>query len=510
MFLDPYFEQVSKSVGIPFDHLKIAVSIFMTYPQAFIFNRLPNNPTIKHVYSIVLTCGTMLWFNRLYEGFAHLMVSATITYIVTKYWKDKRMPWLNFALLMAHMSFSHIQRQRLGQLGDEGFDHTGPQMVLLIKLSSFGFNVFDATRPQEKLTEYNKAMAVRQFPSLIEYFGWVLFFGGFIAGPANEYMDYKRFVTMEVFTDDKGKIVRPSSTRATLYLFVQGVVFMVILALFAHKFTFFACLEPSFNELPFWKRLLFVQAAAFFARVKYYAVWLLAEGACVLCGLGFNGYDQKGHAKWNKVSNIRPWTYETAESVKVLLENWNMRTNVWLKNYVYLRVSEEKPGFGATIITFATSALWHGFHPGYYMTFVSGSLVQNVAKKMRRHVRPFFFTPDLQHPLPTKRLYDLYGYIATQASLNFIVSSFLILDFSGSLRVWKSLYFYPLAGIFLIEGLFAVGFGGYLKKTLKKRAERAGLKLQETRPREDKVIVSETGVETLDEGGVKVGHTKLE
>ncbi|KAM3588536.1 Lysophospholipid acyltransferase [Umbelopsis sp. WA50703] len=383
-------------------------------------------------------------------------------------------------------------------------------MVLLIKLSSFAFNVFDANQPDEKLTEYNKAMAVRQFPSIIEYFGWVMFFGGFIAGPANEFMDYKRFVTMEVFKDENGKIVRPSATKATLNLFIQGVAFMIILALFAPKFSFFACLEPTFNELPFWQRFLFVQAAAFFARVKYYAVWLLAEGACVLCGLGFNGYDQNGRAKWNRVSNIRPWTYETAESVKVLLENWNMRTNVWLKNYVYLRVSKKTPGFGATLMTFATSALWHGFHPGYYMTFVSGSLVQNVAKKMRRHVRPFFFTPDLQHPLPTKRLYDLYGYLATQASINFISASFLILNLSGSIRVWKSLYFYPHVGIFLIEGLFAAGLGGYLKKMLRKRAERAGLKLQETKPREAKVMVSETGVELADEGGVKVGRTKLE
>jgi lysophospholipid acyltransferase len=200
-----------------------------------------------------------------------------------------------------------------------------------------------------------------------------------------------------------------------------------------------------------------------------------------------------------------------------------------------LRVSKKTPGFGATLMTFATSALWHGFHPGYYskysehsvtfytgisktwmltsdftVTFVSGSLVQNVAKKMRRHVRPFFFTPDLQHPLPTKRLYDLYGYLATQASINFISASFLILNLSGSIRVWKSLYFYPHVGIFLIEGLFAAGLGGYLKKMLRKRAERAGLKLQETKPREAKVMVSETGVELADEGGVKVGRTKLE
>jgi hypothetical protein len=108
MFLDPYFEQAGKSMGIPLGHLKIAFSIFMTYPQAFLFNQLPNNPTIKHVYSIVLTCATMLWFNKLYAGFAHLMASAIITYILTKYWKDKRMPWVNFAVLMAHMSFRWV------------------------------------------------------------------------------------------------------------------------------------------------------------------------------------------------------------------------------------------------------------------------------------------------------------------------------------------------------------------------------------------------------------------
>jgi lysophospholipid acyltransferase len=176
-------------------------------------------------------------------------------------------------------------------------------------------------------------MMVREFPSLIEYYGWVLFFGGFIAGPANEYMDYKRFVTMEVFRDANGKIVRPSATKATLSLFAQGLFFILILATVAPYFSYFECLKPWYLEMPFWKRFLFIQAAGFSSRVKYYAVWLLAEGACVLCGLGFNGYDKDGKARWNRVSNIRPFTYETAESVKVLLESWNMRTNVWLKNY---------------------------------------------------------------------------------------------------------------------------------------------------------------------------------
>ncbi|KAI9286153.1 membrane bound O-acyltransferase [Umbelopsis sp. AD052] len=510
MFLDPYFDQAGKAMDMPPDHLKIVFSIFMTYPYAYLYNRLPNNPNIKHLYSIVLTCVTMLWFHRIYEGFAHIIVSSIITLVVTKYYKDKRMPWVNFVLLMIHMSISHIQRQRQGHLGDDQFDHTGPQMVLVIKLTSFAFNVFDATQPSEKLTDYNKTMMVREFPSVIEYYGWVLFFGGFIAGPANEYMDYKRFVTMEVFRDANGKIVRPSATKATLKLFAQGLFFILILATVAPHFSYFECLNPWYLKMPFWKRFLFIQAAGFSSRVKYYAVWLLAEGACVLCGLGFNGYDKDGKARWNRVSNIRPFTYESGESIKVLLEAWNMRTNVWLKNYVYLRVSNGKPGFGATVATFATSALWHGFHPGYYLTFVSGSLVQNVAKKLRRLVRPFFFTPDLKHPLPTKRIYDLYGYIAAQSSINMIAGPFLVLELNGSLLVWKSVYFYVHVAVFVIEGLFAAGLGKKLKALQKTRAEKAGVQLQEIKPREDKVIVSEVGVEFADEGGVRVGKKKLQ
>ena len=34
------------------------------------------------------------------------------------------------------------------------------------------------------------------------------------------------------------------------------------------------------------------------------------------------------------------------------------------------------------------SALWHGFYPGYYLTFLSCALFQEVARLLRRHLRP--------------------------------------------------------------------------------------------------------------------------
>lgn len=53
------------------------------------------------------------------------------------------------------------------------------------------------------------------------------------------------------------------------------------------------------------------------------------QGACILTGAGFNGYDPKtGRTLWNRLRNVNIPAIETAESFKVLFDSWNCRTNV--------------------------------------------------------------------------------------------------------------------------------------------------------------------------------------
>ena len=54
------------------------------------------------------------------------------------------------------------------------------------------------------------------------------------------------------------------------------------------------------------------------------------------------------------------WKIEFAENCKMLLDSWNMKTNVWLRECVYKRVTPKgkKPGFRSSLATFATSAFW--------------------------------------------------------------------------------------------------------------------------------------------------------
>ena len=72
-----------------------------------------------------------------------------------------------------------------------------------------------------------------------------------------------------------------------------------------------------------------------------------------------------------------------------LLAAWNIRTAAWLRYCVYDRVTavNVKPGLMANVLTMAVSALWHGFMPGYLMSFMTGALFLEVGRKLRRCLR---------------------------------------------------------------------------------------------------------------------------
>ena len=54
----------------------------------------------------------------------------------------------------------------------------------------------------------------------------------------------------------------------------------------------------------------------------------------------------------------------------MIVREWNVSTNQWLNTYIYQRLGRT---FRANLFTYLVSAVWHGFYPGYYFTFVSGA-----------------------------------------------------------------------------------------------------------------------------------------
>lgn len=59
------------------------------------------------------------------------------------------------------------------------------------------------------------------------------------------------------------------------------------------------------------------------------------------------------------------------------LEAWNKQTMVWLRMVAY-----ERAPFQKTMVTYMLSAYWHGFYPGYYLTFGAGALVTTAGRSV--------------------------------------------------------------------------------------------------------------------------------
>ena len=108
----------------------------------------------------------------------------------------------------------------------------------------------------------------------------------------------------------------PLFVEHTRTLTVSSKAFTVALNFFK-ALTFF-CQVPAdwpssdnFNEMSVLPRALWFFAWYKIVLAKYIAAFLLAEGACVMSGLAYNGVDEAtGRVKWNGCANVKLRRYE--------------------------------------------------------------------------------------------------------------------------------------------------------------------------------------------------------
>ncbi|KFA65387.1 hypothetical protein S40285_00447 [Stachybotrys chlorohalonatus IBT 40285] len=487
-FVHAPFEIVSKWIGASPDELKLIFSFLLSYPLAGLLKRVPDSaPYQKNLFSISVSLFFLVGLFDLWDGLVTILISASGAYAIAYFFRSSPyMPWMGFAFTMGHMSVSHIWRQ-MAESTPSTIDITGTQMVLVMKVSAFCWNVADGQLPEEHLEGLQKDRMLKELPSLLDYAGYIFFFPSLLIGPAFDFAEYRRWLDTSMFdlpanfdpankppVRRKRKIPR-SATPAVLKA-VTGLTWIALYMFFGGRYDFHQLTSDSFLQYGLVRRIWIMYMVNLTARFKYYGSWSLTEGACILTGLGYKGVDPvTGKVMWNRLQNIDPWAVETAQNPRGYLAGWNINTNNWLRNYVYLRVTPrgKKPGFRASLLTFGTSALWHGFYPGYYLTFILASLIQTAAKYFRRHVRPFFLDPVSGKPTPKKKYYDFVTYVVTQLTFSFATTPFLVLSLSGSMQAWARVYFYAV--------LWTVGtlafFNSPGKVTLRKELEkRTGVK----------------------------------
>ncbi|WWC89239.1 uncharacterized protein L201_004158 [Kwoniella dendrophila CBS 6074] len=488
MFWDPLFDKASEALGSPPDQLKLIFSLLISFPLGSLYVRLPpSKPYLAHLFSIIVSTFVVVFLLEMRTGMLHLLFSIIGTYIMAATLKGKNMPWIVFTFVMGHLLFNHIHRNLVGTSAS-AIEITGSQMVLAMKLTTFAWNIHDGKQRTEDLDAGQIETRLTKLPSPLAFLGYCLFFPAILPGPSFDYATYDSLVHHTIYrvpppgsTVEQAKAAKkrlPYGRKRVAYLhLVIGLVFLGIYASYGTKFAYSRILTVDWYKWSLLQRLGFVQLAGFLARTKYYAVWSLSEGACILTGIGFNGYDPKtGRTLWNRVRNINIISIETAPSFKVLFDSWNCRTNVWLRDVVYKRLTKKgkKPGTKQSMATFVTSAFWHGIDPGYYLAFVLGGVLTSLGKQFRRFVRPYFLPPASAPantpPSYAKRAYDLIGRIVVQLTLNYTACAFILLGFKDCIIAWKRMWFYTHILVILAMGFFH--FGG--RRSLRKGLEKSG------------------------------------
>uniref|UniRef100_A0A0W0G4C7 Mboat family protein n=1 Tax=Moniliophthora roreri TaxID=221103 RepID=A0A0W0G4C7_MONRR len=474
--MDALFVPLANAVGASLDQVKLISCLLLSYPLGSVYVRIPaSQPHLRHLFSISVSLFYMGPMLNMWSGLAQLLVDVFVTYIVGRgIWvkgggekgaeKGKAAVWAVFAhVIRAFYNFSY-----------ETIEVTGPQMVLVMKLTTYAWNVYDGRRSEKDLDAWQLSKRITQYPSLLEFLGYCFYFPGVLVGPYLEYADYLSLVNDTVFTSQNIKSasgkrnLADGRKRVGYRKMLTGLVYLGIFVVAGAQWNFSVLLSDEFIKKTMWERILWCQLYGTMERTKYYAIWTLTEGAAILTGFGFTGFrpsrSQPGKMRsmWDGAANVKPLVIEWPDNFKVLLDSWNMKANVWLRECVYKRAAApgKKPGFWASMGTFGVSAFWHGAAIGYYLTFFMGGFITTAARLVRANIRPLVLPPPNAPVTLTKRMYDIIGTLTALLILNYVASPFMLLTWGNSIEAWSRLGWY---GHYVVGGGLAFFYLGGMK-----------------------------------------------
>ncbi|XP_024080759.1 lysophospholipid acyltransferase 1 isoform X1 [Cimex lectularius] len=435
------FAGIARKYHMPIDHINFVASQLLAGILAIIFGVYirprPDNYEKRLWYLLVF--GFFIAVVTFGPQTFHLILLPSICYIPMKFMKSKLMPCYVLTIAMFYLSLVHIHRLWYGAVS---LDITGPMMVMTQKITSLAYCIQDGSlQSQDSLTNTQKYYAIKEVPVLLEYFSYIFQFQTLMAGPFILFKDFKEFITGRNFKKyeyvmlkdlkDPGLYCEPSP-------FIPAMQKLIVSVICALVFILVTCPIERLKDEDFLAKgipyqMCYIILATSLVRFKYYHAWILADAICNLSGLGFNGYDPiTKKAKWDLTSNVDIYNFELGTNIRESIDSWNKGTNLWLKLIVYSRVKKYN-----VLLTYLLSALWHGFYPGYYMTFLSGALFTVAARVVRGSLRPYFQTSQSKI-----MFYNVLTIFVTRIIMGYLTFSFVLLEFWASLLVFWHMYFF--------------------------------------------------------------------
>ncbi|XP_070565277.1 lysophospholipid acyltransferase 2-like [Ptychodera flava] len=399
----------------------------------------PNNASVfsRHVFAIV--CGLIIAVCSYSWNSLHLVVQSTIPYIVIRFVSPRYAHVIVFTFTMLYLSAEHLRQQLAGIRADT--DHMAPMMINVQKVTTIAFSIHDGfSENSSKLTKRQKELATRRIPSFIEYYSYIFHFQNLTAGPFcfyNHYIDFvegKHVVPYKIKRADGREIVihkEPPVTFAVLGKLFQALIMLAVVLGIGDSHPIEGNVADTMLKSSVLHRISYMMVSILRAQSKYIFAWSVADAICNASGLGFNGYDENGVPRWNFMTNINVPGFWMASSLTGTVANWHIPTRLWLKYVFYDRVPYLKDA-----LTFALTAVWHGFFPGYYWTNATMVLTLLASRKVRYNVRPYFTSTQTR-----KLFYDVVTWIFHHVSLAYMTVPFVMLHNAPIVKFYRSVYF---------------------------------------------------------------------
>ena len=417
-----FIKFLSNIIGYPYDQLQYLACMLACYFLSNLFRKISIfnyyaeiklHSDWKHLFSMCISLSMTWYCFGFIGGVYHTLFIILGCYGLYKHCLAPKLSvfiftFLYLSVLQFRILYSHYMEYIMNV--------TGIVMILVIKMTS----LTDAD------IEY-----IKNEGNIVEWMGYSLFFPAFLTGPALSFKDYQNFIDSKNDWDDsiENNVSAQQSLRNAALVLIPTMLQMFF------PITYIA--TTQFGQLSILKKFIYLYFTMFFTRCKYYFAWFLAEANCRTIGL-----------TTQQSKNFNIMKVEFADNPKELLENWNIFTAKWLKNFVYLPLY--KGGFsksGATYATNIVSAFWHGFYPGYYFTFLLGGIYTKLGRDFYRYGEYI--------PLNSFSNKFYISKLVTILLVMFSAPPFPLYGFQPTLDFYSNVYYY---GVFMIIAGFCASF----------------------------------------------------
>ncbi|XP_061920333.1 lysophospholipid acyltransferase 5 isoform X1 [Entelurus aequoreus] len=456
----PWMEKLSQTLGSPEPAVRLIFSILIGYPFALFYRHfLFYQPaTIIHLFHALsgLALATFNFGPQIYHSAVCILVQflmlrlmgRTVTAVLSSF---------SFQMLYLLAGYYYTATE------EYDIKWTMPHCVLTLKLIGLAFDYYDGGKEPEELTSQQKSAALSSTLSLLEVCGFSYFYGGFLVGPQFTLRSYQRLVAGEL-SDCPGK--PPNSLVPALKRFSLGFLFLAIFAIFSPHYQESYYLTDEYDAQPFWYRCVFILIWAKIILYKYVCCWLIAEGVCILTGLGYNGVIEGEH-QWDACANMKVWLFETTPHFGGTIASFNINTNAWAARHVFKRLKFLGNKLLSHVSTLFFLTIWHGLHSGYVLCFSLEFFIIILERQAQALVQD---SPALTK-LANSSLYPLI-YVIQQfihwLLMGYALVPFCIFTYDKWLKVYTSVYF--CGHVFLLVVFLVMP---YLRKALVPNRERS-------------------------------------